>query len=165
MRHEGWQNALRASLSHLSHASSLMPLVQRLGACLALAVLAGCGALTPSLFAPTRLAPDVVPASEGSVALVTARAPGRGLTGRVVDRDSGAPLGGVTVTATGADGRDADARTDAAGGFDLDLDGAQVLRADAGCYASLDARPGVGADSSAAVLVLMSPANCEAPAR
>lgn len=137
----------------------------RLGALFLSAGLAGCGALTPSLFAPTRLAPDLVPSAEASVAVVTARAPGRGLAGRVVDRDSGRALGGVTVTATGADGRDADARTDAAGSFDLPgLDGATALRADAGCYASLDARTAVGADSSATVLVLMTPVGCEAPA-
>ena len=141
-----------------------MPLLPRLGACLTLALLAGCGALTPSLFAPSSLAPDVVPAAEGSVAVVTARAPGRGLTGRVVDRDSGTALAGVSLTATGADGREQVARTDAAGGFEIDIDGAAALRADAGCYASLDARPSVGADSTATVLVLMEPAGCEAPA-
>lgn len=129
---------------------------------LALVLLAsGCGVLTPSLVAVPRLAPDLTPARDGSSAVVTAREAGRGVRGQVVDLQTGVALAGVRMTATGADGTAAEATTDAAGAFSLGrLSGIATLRAVEACHAPLDARPGVGADTTATVLVLMMPAGC-----
>lgn len=130
-------------------------------------VASGCGSLVPYRLAPARLMPDLSPDPESSVALVTARTAGAGaVEGRVLDRDTGAALAGVRLLATGADGATAEAQTDAEGAFRIArLSGVALLRADHACHAPLDARPGVGADTTATVLVLMMPADCGAPVR
>lgn len=129
--------------------------------------LAGCGALTPSLVPVPRLAPDLTPPRDGSSAVVTSRTAGRGdVRGQVVDLRTGVALAGVRVTATGADGTAAEATTDAAGAFRLGrLSGVAALRADEACHAPLDARPGVGADTTATILVLLMPTDCGAGER
>jgi hypothetical protein len=125
-------------------------------------VAAGCGSLVPYRLAPSRLMPDVSPDPEGSSVVVTARAPGAGsVEGRVLDGDTGAALAGVRLTATGVDGGTAEAQTDAAGVFRIArLSGVAALTAAHACHAPLDARPGVGADTTATVLVLMVPDGC-----
>lgn len=137
---------------------------RRLGALVLLSLaVSGCGALTPSLLAPSALAPSVVPAGEASTAVVTARMPGHGISGRVVDRATGEALGGVRVSARDAAGAEAEATTDADGAFRLaGVSGDAALRAEAPCHLPLDARPGAGDDSSATVLVLMNPTDCAA---
>ena len=125
---------------------------------------AGCGA--PSLFAPSRLAPDAVPPRDASAAVVTARAPGRGLSGRVLDAATGAPLAGVRILATAAGGTTEREDRDATGAFRLPGTSGLAARAagepsvGSGCYAALDTQAAVGADSSATVLVLLAPAPC-----
>ena len=130
-------------------------LTLRLGVLL---LVSGCGALAPSLYAPSVLAPDVVPADAASAAVVTGRSPGRGVEGRVVDRDTGAEIAGAVLSARGARGADAETVSDARGAFRLDVAGLASLRADAAGYVRLDARPAVSADSSATLLLLMAPA-------
>lgn len=133
--------------------------VLRLGALTLLA--SGCGLLAPSLYAPSVLAPDVVPLGDASVAVVTDRAHGVGTEGRVVDVETGAEIAGVRLSARGAQGDEASASTDARGAFRFgSLAGLASLQASADCYLPLDARPAVDADSSAALLVLMAPADC-----
>ena len=130
------------------------------------AVSAGCGVPAPSLLAPARLAPDVVPPPGASAAVVTARAPGRGVSGQVLDGATGAPLAGVRVLATAADGATAMADSDASGAFRLPgTSGLSALAAvgptaGSGCYTDLDTPATVGADSSVTVLVLLAPAPC-----
>ncbi|HEX8384945.1 MAG TPA: carboxypeptidase-like regulatory domain-containing protein [Rubricoccaceae bacterium] len=126
-------------------------------------VAAGCGSLVPYRYAPSRLMPDVSPRPEGSSAVVTARVPGVGaVEGRVLDRDTGAALAGVRVASTGPDGTTTEARTDVDGAFRIArVSGVAALRADHACHAPLDARPGVGSDTTATVLVLMAPVTCE----
>lgn len=114
---------------------------------------AGCGSvLAPSLIGIPGLSSDAAPGEAASVAVVTASAaPGRtasALDGRVVDRDTGAPLAGIRLGSGET--------TDADGAFRLPA-GSTSLRAEAACYAPLDAA--VGADA-VAVLVLMAPAGC-----
>ncbi len=115
----------------------------------ALLLCAGCGSvLAPSLVGIPGLSSDAPPGEAASVVVVTARTPGRGLEGRVVDRDTGAPLAGVQL--------DSGATTGADGAFRLPA-GTATLRAEAACYAPLDTPLDAG---EASLLVLMAPADC-----
>ena len=121
----------------------------RLLALTSLFLCAGCGSvLAPSLIGIPGLSSGGAPAADASVLVVTAQTPGRGLEGRVVDRDTGAPLAGVRL--------DGGATTDADGAFRLPA-GTAALRAEAACYAPLDATIGT---AQASLLVLMAPADC-----
>ncbi len=125
----------------------------RLLALASLMLCGGCGSvLAPSLVGIPGLSSNEVPNTAASVVVVTAWTPGRGLEGRVVDRDTGAPLAGIQF--------DSGATTDADGAFRLPS-GTTALRAEAACYAPLDAALGAG---EASLLVLMAPADCQ-PAR
>ncbi|HEX9951646.1 MAG TPA: hypothetical protein VGB53_07750 [Rubricoccaceae bacterium] len=140
---------------------------------LALLVLAaGCGplrpVLTPSLASVSGLAPDLVPEQGASVAVVTARGPGRGIDGRVFDRDTGAALADVMLDVTDATGIRTAVQTDVLGAFRV-ATASGISGVESGvpigarldlCHGWLDARPEVGPDSSATVLVLLAPAAC-----
>lgn len=121
----------------------------RLLALTSLLLCAGCGsALSPSLIGIPGLSSDGPPAAAASVLVMTARTPGRGLEGHVVNRDTGAPIAGVRLDSGGT--------TDADGAFRLPA-GTSALRAEVACYAPLDAQ--IEAEQ-ASLLVLMAPADC-----
>lgn len=126
---------------------------------------AGCGplrpALTPTLISVPSLAPDVVPEPDASTVSVTATMPGRGVSGRVLDRDTGAALAGVALDVTDADGTVAQVQTDGDGAFRVSgASGLSAVAAAGACHAALDARPAVAAGQSAALVVLLAPVAC-----
>ncbi len=122
----------------------------------------GCGPLlTPSLISVPRLAPDLVLAQSASTVSVTATMPGRGLSGRVLDRDTGAALAGIALDVTDADGAVASVETDANGAFRLPgASGLAAVAATDACHAVLDARPAVEPGRSSALVVLLAPVAC-----
>ncbi len=132
----------------------------------ALVVLAaGCGplrpVLTPTLISVPRLAPSVVPAQDASTASVTATMPGRGVSGRVLDRDTGAALAGVALDVTDADGMVAQVQTDRDGAFRVSgASGLASISSAGACHVALDARPTVEAGRSTALVVLLAPVAC-----
>lgn len=126
---------------------------------------AGCGplrpALTPSLISVPGLTPDLVPAPDASTVSVTATAPGRGVSGRVLDRVTGSALAGLTLDVTDADGSVATVQTDRDGAFRVaGASGLSAVAASATCHATLDARPDVAAGQSAVLIVLLAPVTC-----
>ena len=134
----------------------------RLAPLVFLVLAAGCGplrtVLTPSLASVPRLAPDLVPEQSAAAAVVTARAPGRGVAGRVFDRDTGGSLAGILLDVTDAVGQTTAVETDARGAFGVaGASGLALISAQRHCGPDLAARLAVGADSSAAVIVLLGP--------
>lgn len=126
----------------------------RLSARLALLVVlagtaTGCSRLAPSLFAPSRLAPDVVPATDGSAVVATARAATGGLAGRAIDRDTGAPVVGLLVRSG-----DQQAVSDINGAFALPTAGTRLAGGYPG-YLAFDSPLGDAAGSPT-VLVLLA---------
>lgn len=126
----------------------------RLSARLALLVVlagtaTGCSRLAPSLFAPSRLAPDVVPATDGSAVVATARAATGGLAGRAIDRDTGAPVVGLLVRSG-----DQQAVSDINGAFALPTAGTRLAGGYPG-YLSFDAALGTSGDGTRATAVLI----------
>lgn len=123
-------------------------------ALLALALLgAGCGTVVPYSLAPDLLAPDLVPEQPASVVVVTDRTEvgsRASVTGRIVDRDTGAPLAAsVTVAGTAL-------TATAAGLFATPTEGGDTrVRVALAGYAPAEAVVAVGVGERAEVLVLL----------
>ena len=129
------------------------------------ALASGCGplrsALAPTLISVPRLSPDLVPEQDASTASVTATGPGRGVSGRVLDRDTGAALAGVTLDVTDAGGTVVSVQTDRDGAFRVaGASGLSAVATSGVCHTALDARPEVEAGRSAALVVLLAPVAC-----
>lgn len=116
---------------------------------------AGCGTLVPYSVAPDLLAPDLVPEQPASVVVVTDRSPsdgGAAVAGRVVDRDTGAPLAArVTIGERALTARDT-------GDFALPVPpGETAVRIELAGYAAAEIVLPVAAGQRTTVLAVLGP--------